>query len=148
MQTQLLVIIFIIIITIKITGIESGGNQACLPPGPDGTFNLACSRRHPILPISLLIRKKYLLDYTRYGLLIGYPFTDFCATIHRSGEIGRKMYSYASCSYDIDSCDLCLQSAIEIIRNNCKVSANGAQASSEGCCIRYEYLNPFCTPTP
>ncbi|CAN0877901.1 hypothetical protein LINGRAHAP2_LOCUS12151 [Linum grandiflorum] len=143
-RASVLVLLLVLMETsIKITSVDGG---VCLDPGPSGTYNVACSRATAPRLI------QYLLDDIRHGYLINVfpnsgtscmnPVRD--STDHITGG----GCGYVSCNEGTSSkerCTQCLESAIQVILSKCDARAFGAQASSEGCCIRYEDKS-FCTP--
>ncbi|CAN1168869.1 hypothetical protein LINPERPRIM_LOCUS19462 [Linum perenne] len=88
----------------------------------------------------------YVLEGIRFKLVNGGP-ADFCSPKNSYVGVGGTIfdiYSYASCSEGTDSqvCDDCLVGAAEVIRRYC-FNSDGAPASSDKCCIRYESAR-FC----
>ncbi|CAN0877906.1 hypothetical protein LINGRAHAP2_LOCUS12156 [Linum grandiflorum] len=129
--------------------VGDGGDQqhakVCLDPGPNGSYNVACSlivgRHHSAE------RLKQLLS-TIGSEYFNVPRLSSCMNpIRRDDGHAFMAYGFAFCSERTTyyNCYQCLQSAIQVILNKCDNRVAGAQASSERCCIRYE-SKPFCTP--
>ncbi|CAN0877903.1 hypothetical protein LINGRAHAP2_LOCUS12153 [Linum grandiflorum] len=143
-RASVLVLLLVLITTsIEITSVDGG---VCLDPGPSGTYNVACNRAtvgYPETP-----QFKYLLLDTRLKYINAFPNPTSCMKPFRNEADPRIVwYRAAVCREGMssDSCGQCLLSAIQVIEMKCDIGAIGAQASSVGCCIRYEN-KPFCTP--
>ncbi|CAN0877910.1 hypothetical protein LINGRAHAP2_LOCUS12160 [Linum grandiflorum] len=141
-RASVLVLLLVLLKTsIKIT---SADGVVCLDPGSGGTYNVACSRA----TVSDAPRRlAHLLAVIRYEYINVFPYATPCMNPLRRADQSIMGYGYAFCwkGTSRDSCLECLESARQVILGTCDPDVAGAQASSEGCCIRYEN-EPFCTP--
>ncbi|CAN0877902.1 hypothetical protein LINGRAHAP2_LOCUS12152 [Linum grandiflorum] len=135
-------------ITSDVLGGPDNHAQVCLTPGTSGTYNVACNRT--TVKHSLPGRLEDLLGGIRskYIDIVPHP-TTFCLSSVPYGDGAIEGFGYAFCddgASSTGSCSDCLQSAIQVIVSKCDDGAVGAQASSDGCCIRYESYPVHCAP--
>ncbi|CAN0877899.1 hypothetical protein LINGRAHAP2_LOCUS12149 [Linum grandiflorum] len=125
-------------------------DKVCIPPGSDPVYNFACnSKDRNFLPGDLLTVQQQILDFTRQVFARKWMDGDICiSNIFHENDAHVKLYGYAYCdplkTADV-SCDVCLERAAQIITQYCHAYDIGGQASTDGCCIRYE-TKKFCIP--